>query len=148
MTQGVAALPADAERRLLILTPFGRDSELLCRMLEPDGFHCKACGKMSELAREAQAGAAALIVHEEALGRETAQLLEVVERQPPWSDLPIIVLTRTGADWTAVQEAIGKLGNVTLVERPVRIAALRSTIRTALRARDRQYQTRDYLRER
>jgi signal transduction histidine kinase len=148
VTSAVAGPSADAERRLLICTPFGRDSELLRKMLEPEGFRCTACRKMSELAREAQLGAAAVIVHEEVLGRETKQLLEVIERQPPWSDLPVIVLTRAGVDWAAVQQAVGQLGNVTLVERPVRVAALRSTIRTALRARDRQYQTRDYLRER
>jgi signal transduction histidine kinase len=143
-----AGRSADAERRVLILTPFGRDAELLCRMLEPDGFECRPCAGMAELAQEAGRGAGMLIVHEEALGREIRQLIETIERQPTWSDLPIVVLTRAGVDWTAVQEAVAPLGNVTLVERPVRVAALRSTVRTALRARDRQYQTRDYLRER
>jgi signal transduction histidine kinase len=139
---------AGAERRLLILTPFGRDAELLCKILEPDGFDCTPCTKMPELAREAAGGCAAVIVHEELLGRETLQLVQVIQGQPSWSDLPVIVLTRAGVDWTAVQELVAPLGNVTLIERPVRVAALRSTVRTAMRARDRQYQTRDFLRER
>ena len=136
------------ERRVLILAPIGRDAELMCRMLEPDGFECVAFKRMTELADEARRGAATVIVHEEALGREATALLEVIQQQPPWSDLPVVILTREGADSPMVQEAITKLGNVTLVERPVRVAALRSTVRTAVRARDRQYQTRDYLRER
>ena len=40
------------------------------------------------------------------------------------------------------------LGNVTLLERPTRVAALVSAVRTALRARQRQYQIREHLAER
>jgi signal transduction histidine kinase/ActR/RegA family two-component response regulator len=40
------------------------------------------------------------------------------------------------------------LGNVTLLERPARVAALVSAIRTAIRARERQYQIRAHLRHR
>ena len=40
------------------------------------------------------------------------------------------------------------LGNVTLLERPVRLATLLSAVRTALRARERQYQIREHLAER
>ncbi|HWI37271.1 MAG TPA: ATP-binding protein [Burkholderiales bacterium] len=148
MTTDGGARSADAERRVLILAPIGRDAELMCRMLEPDGFECVAFKAMPDLAAEARRGTATVIVHEEALGRQATALLEVIQQQPPWSDLPIVVLTREGADSPLVQEAMIKLGNVTLVERPVRVAALRSTVRTAVRARDRQYQTRDYLRER
>ena len=148
MTSAGAAPSADAERRVLILAPFGRDAELMCRMLEPDGFDCVPCGGMAELADEVRRGAATVILHEEALGRAATALLDAIRHQPPWSDLPVVILTREGADSPLVQEALAKLGNVTLVERPVRVAALRSTVRTAVRARDRQYQTRDYLRER
>ena len=37
------------------------------------------------------------------------------------------------------------LGNVTLLERPLRVATLNSTLKTALRARRRRYQIRDQL---
>ena len=40
------------------------------------------------------------------------------------------------------------LGNVTLLERPVRVTALASAVHSALRARERQYQTRAHLLER
>jgi signal transduction histidine kinase/ActR/RegA family two-component response regulator len=42
---------------------------------------------------------------------------------------------------------VSALGNVTLLERPVRVATLVSTVRTALRARERQYQIRRHLAE-
>ena len=139
MTAAGAASSAGAERRVLILAPFGRDAELMCRMLEPDGFECVACKRMADLADEGARGAATVILHEEALGRAATALLEVIQQQPPWSDLPVVILTREGADSPLVHEAMIKLGNVTLVERPVRVAALRSTVRTAVRARERQY---------
>ncbi len=68
--------------------------------------------------------------------------------QPPWSDLPVLILTRPGADSAETEEAVRTLGNVTLLERPVRLATLVSAVRTAIRARDRQYQIREHLAER
>ena len=51
------------------------------------------------------------------------------------------MLTRQGADSPrAPRRRCETLGNVTLLERPVRVAALVSAVRTALRARQRQYQ--------
>jgi signal transduction histidine kinase/CheY-like chemotaxis protein len=57
-------------------------------------------------------------------------------------------LTRPGANSSFVEHASSILGNVTLLERPTRVVALSSAIRSALRARARQYQTRAYLPER
>jgi len=64
----------------------------------------------------------------------------VLDLQPAWSDLPILVLARPGADSITVGEAVASLGNVTLLERPLRVAGLVSIVRSALRARMRQYQ--------
>ena len=72
----------------------------------------------------------------------------VFASQPPWSDLPVLVLTRPGADSAESSEAVRMLGNVTLLERPVRVATLMTAVRTALRARERQYQIREHLAER
>ena len=72
-------------------------------------------------------------------------LREILAKQPPWSDLPVLVLTRPGADSASLDEAVRTLGNVTLLERPVRSATLLSAVRTAIRARERQYQIRGYI---
>jgi signal transduction histidine kinase/ActR/RegA family two-component response regulator len=142
--QGLEAL----ERRLLLLAPFGRDGELLQKMLRKDGVETEVCASLAALALELERGAALLLISEEAIGRDAAILGDVIARQPPWSDLPVIVMTQRGADSPTVARALDLLGNVTLIERPVRIAALRSTVRTALRARERQYQMRTRLEER
>jgi signal transduction histidine kinase/ActR/RegA family two-component response regulator len=76
------------------------------------------------------------------------RLANVLRAQPPWSDLPVLLLTRWGADSETAGNAVRTLGNLTLLERPVRITTLVSTFRTALRARQRQYQIRGHLDER
>jgi signal transduction histidine kinase/CheY-like chemotaxis protein len=57
------------------------------------------------------------------------------------------VLARPGADSALVAQAISVFGNVTVLERPVRVATLVSTVRFALRARQKQYQIRAHLAE-
>ena len=41
--------------------------------------------------------------------------------QPPWSDLPVFLFTRPGADSPVLGDAVLTLGNVTLLERPLRV---------------------------
>ncbi|MCZ8258459.1 MAG: response regulator [Polaromonas sp.] len=89
-------------------------------------------------------GAGALLLVEEVISGKGMRLLaDYVATQPTWSDIPILLLTRSGADSQDVQRAVELLGNVTLVERPVRTIALISATRSAVRARERQYQVRD-----
>jgi CheY-like chemotaxis protein len=57
-------------------------------------------------------------------------------------------MTHQGADSPVTVQALQSLGNVTLLERPTRVSALVSAVRSALRARHRQHQTRLYLQER
>ena len=99
--------------------------------------------------RKLAAGAGAILLPEEAASpAHNAALRLVLASQPPWSDLPVLLLTRPGADSVESNEAVGMLGNVTLLERPVRLATLVTAVRTALRARERQYQIREHLAER
>jgi signal transduction histidine kinase/CheY-like chemotaxis protein len=130
-----------------VLAPVGKDAALVEAMLRKDAVACFACADFDGLSRELERGAAAILLAEEALPRD-GRLAELVHRQPQWSDLPVLVLTRPGADSAAAAQAIRTLGNVTLLERPVRVTTLASAVRSALRARERQYQTRAYLRER
>jgi PAS domain S-box-containing protein len=71
-----------------------------------------------------------------------------VSKQPTWSDFPFIVLTSghlyARADAQRIQ-IFESLGNVSLIERPLSIVSLSSTVKAGLRARRRQYQTRAML---
>jgi len=140
------ALREQLETRVLILASFGRDAELCRSVLR--GIDCAITPTLDALLTELGRGAGALLVAEEALSEDIVLLADFVARQPPWSDLPVLVLTQRGADSPSALRALDMLGNVTLLERPLRVAALLSTVRAALRGRARQYQTRAHLRER
>ena len=112
------------------------------------GIDCEICADLRCVTRELERGAGALLLAEEAIASGAEPLAGIIARQPPWADLPILVLAHRGADSPSVTEAVHTLGNVTLLERPIRVAALASAVRSALRARDRQYRTRAHLLER
>ncbi len=137
------------DRRLVFLAPTARDAATTQAMLAPADVEVHVCKDFGDVLRELRAGAGALLLPEEsATPPQVEALAGFLRSQPPWSDLPILLLTRHGADSEQVNEAVRMLGNVTLLERPVRIATLVSAVRTALRARERQYQIREHLAER
>src|SRR5688500_14259916 len=118
-------------------------------MLAPLGVDIHVCRGFADVLAELRAGAGAVLLPEEAATNVQIDAFESYLRaQPPWSDLPILLLTRHGADSEQANQAVRALGNVTLLERPVRVATLLSAVRTALRARERQYQIREHLAER
>ena len=140
---------ADAARfRVLTLLPTARDAQLTGDLLARDGIPVQGCGSDCDLADELVQGVGAVLVGEEMLADGVhAVLARAIREQPRWSDLPILLLTRTGPSSHAVEAAVATLGNVTLLERPLRIAGLLSTVRAALRARARQYQIQAHLEE-
>jgi len=136
------------ELRVLVLTLTAKDAELTRAILNRAGIECLACSSVQHVCDELQAGAGAVLIAEEAVVQSRDDcLIDWLAKQPPWSDLPLLVSARPGADSAAVAQAMDLLGNVTVLERPVRVAALVSAVRTALRARERQYETRDHLQQ-
>lgn len=131
------------EQRLLLLTPLGKDAELACRALERAGLRCTICKTLADVLAELPKGAAAILSTEEALpAGATGALSNYLSKQPPWSDLPILVLTKPGGESSWIKGAYERLYNLTLLERPVRSSTLISAARSALRARLRQYEVR------
>lgn len=90
-----------------------------------------------------------LLLAEEGLAAGGDVLAGWIEAQPEWSDLPVIVLSAGGAQRgsAARWRLFERLGNVTILDRPLHARALQSAVRSALRARERQYQTRSHLEE-
>lgn len=110
---------------------------------------CPDVGALIALAGE---GAGAAIFTEEVMqSAAIGALAEKLSVQPRWSDFPILVLTGSGTSTDITESAVrsrAPLGNVSLLERPLRPATLISAVRAALIARQRQYEIRDHLRER
>ena len=137
-------VPVEAEERVLLLVPTKKDAQITRSLLVRAGLPCVACGSVGELAREARKGVAAILIAEDAISTKgIEELVSSLETQPPWSDIPVIMLIR-GRDaapgWLA---ALRSLRNVTLLERPAPMRSVLSAVQAAVRARHRQYQIRD-----
>jgi signal transduction histidine kinase len=133
----------------LVIAPAGRDAAVIGHLLasarlehgtDPDGELLLAA-----LASGETAGA---IVTDDALARiSPARLRDAIERQPPWSDYPFILLTRRGESRQG-SRAIEGMVNVTILERPLHPASLISAARAALRGRTRQRLAAQHLAQR
>lgn len=135
------------DERVLVLMPTSRDGERARRVLRQQGLDCTICQDMAELCQQLATGAGAALLTEEALtAAQSAQLAEALRRQPPWSDFPLVIMSRPGR--TERPGTLRESMNVFLVERPVRLRSLRSAVRTALRSRRHQYEVRSHLIER
>jgi signal transduction histidine kinase len=108
------------------------------------------CANVRCLFSEMLSGAGALVIAYEALSDTGIdELAAVLDQQPTWSDIPILVFMPTAGSRfaEASQATFDRLRNVTLMPRPISIAILVSSLRAALRARRRQYLVRGLLEE-
>nr|MDQ6880829.1 response regulator [Pseudomonadota bacterium] len=138
------------ELRVLVHAPRGRDATVVKGVLEPR-HTAHVCDDPHELLRRMDEGAAAAIVTEEALSNRTLVegLTAWLAVQPSWSDFAFIVLaTRHPAPRSPYAvSSLHSLGNVILLERPLNAETLASAADAAVRARGRQYATRQHLQE-
>jgi len=139
--------PANA--RILILTPIGRDGAASADLLNRAGLQAYVCKDLDELTARIRADTLAVLLAEEALfGKDLAVLSEWVRMQPPWSDLPFVVLTGQVAHssiGTWRHNLVAALRNVSLLERPVQAITMRTAVQAAVRSRERQYELRELL---
>ena len=145
-SRGADALP------VAVLTPTGQDGRVAQRVLSREGLDPRLCKDMADvcaLIEKDEIGV--LLLAEEALApAERDRLFESLDRQPSWSDVPIVILT--GEDELSgalprTLRGVAQKGNVTLLERPVRVTTLMTVIRSGLRARQRQLDVRAHLQE-
>jgi signal transduction histidine kinase len=139
-------LEATSERAI-ILAPLGRDSQIALMMLNEAGYDGVIARDLADLCAELENGAGLLLIASEALlGSDIEPLFGLIEQQPAWSDLPIVLMTHHGGPEQNPASRLGpQLGNVTFLERPFHPVTLISLVTTALRGRRRQYEARDRL---
>ncbi len=136
----------EIELRSLVIAPTGRDGELICNLFASQSIACELFPTAESARIEASVGAGTVIMAEEALcaldiDRWAAQIAE----QPSWSEMFFILLTVPGQRSRKRMLAQQPLGNMVLLERPVRPETLLSTVQAALRSRRRQYEMRDHM---
>ncbi|NLY00039.1 MAG: PAS domain S-box protein [Rhodopirellula sp.] len=138
------------EHQVLAIAPTGKDARATREVLASAGIKATICADMAGLCRQLDSGAGAVLLTDESLKPEgsLAALAAALQRQPKWSDVPIVLLASGGADSPIAMQALRGLQNVLVLDRPVHLPTLVSAVRTVLRSRQRQYEIRDYLTER
>ncbi len=136
--------------RVVILAPLGRDAAVVQQVLAEGGVVSVVAGDMVDVITKLREGMGVALVTEEALAAESAaELTEVLQAQPSWSDLPVLLLLASGDCFGSMSNPeVGLLraaGNVTVLERPLSRVTLVTAVQAALRARRRQYELRDLL---
>ncbi len=137
---------------VLVFAPFGKDTALIEKVLRQSAIAIRSFSSLTELEAAINEDAGAAVITEEVLQNGAITVLaQRIAMQPRWSDFPVMVLTGSGMSTESTESAVrsrAPLGNVTLLERPLRPVTLISAVRSALLARKRQYEVRDHLRER
>jgi len=148
-----------------VLAPVGRDAELIQTMLASAQLGVARVNTPEELVRriadEVQGTAPArigvVVATDDALGIDwSSRIADLLERQPSWSDLPIVLLAHsidaprghrweTSAGSAAEAERLMMRASVTVLDRPVRVATLVSAVRSGVRTRARQIEVRDLI---
>src|SRR6478672_708307 len=144
---GTAQHPPPDER-ILIFAPVGKDAPLTAEVLERANLSGRVCGTIDELCEEFLCGAAAILLTEEALEDTSIDaLMSCLRSQPAWSDVPILLFADAERSevYLRTLRLLEGLRNVILLERPIRLGAALSLIRSAIRGRQRQYELRDLL---
>ena len=122
-------LTAPNELRVLLQLVTSRDTDIAISMLARSGIVAEACEDAAALAHEMTEGTGAVVIAEEVLDDQGyGRVLQALRSQPPWSDLPVIVAARSGAEALESSEALEQLGNVTVLERPMRVSSLASSV--------------------
>ncbi|WP_414664352.1 sensor histidine kinase [Horticoccus sp. 23ND18S-11] len=134
------------------MAPIGADGANICSVLARAGMVPQMCRTNTDLRAGVAGECGAILLTEEALTEELRRELSAAfAAQPPWSDIPVIMISSVGTSNSGPRAAAklqGPRRTVTLIERPLRSVTLLATLNTVLAARRRQYEIRDLLNER
>jgi len=131
--------------RVLILAPRGRDAFVAADLLRRGAISAEIVPDLATLVAELARGVAAVLITEEALvAGDRSALAAWVAAQPAWSDLPFVMLANGGRAprSAAAAQRLDELGNVVMLERPLHAEAMLGAVRSAIKARQRQYELR------
>ncbi len=133
----------------IVFAPAGRDARVAAQVLAEAGIASEIAASAREFLDALRRGAGFALATEEALrDADPRDLASFVRGQPEWSDFPFILLTDQGGGLERnplAARLLEILGNVTFLERPFHPTTLVSLSRSALRARQRQYEARGRL---
>ncbi len=133
--------------RFVAVAPLGRDGELICGFLKSSGFVCERVKSIVEVEQILSSLLLGLILTDEALtGEGIDSLRRIIDAQPRWSDLPVMLITsgpnepRAAAIATRIRLEIRSL---ILLDRPVRKELFLSAVQVVYTSRLKQLEVRD-----
>ena len=151
----------DGSETVLMLTSDRNEAASVASLLDGQRLHTRIYADLpaltadlaAELAAGLHAGPEAVVIDGSALrDADLSGLADRVAAQPPWSDLPFILLAEreaggnpAAAGHGALPGVTAALGNVMVLERPISRSNLLSAVRVAVRARQRQRQVRGHI---
>jgi PAS domain S-box-containing protein len=137
----------DASGVVHIVAPFGRDAHSIASVLNAAGLRTTIHDSLSGLVDALDGDVGAVVVTEEAVTKGAGVLLEPLSRQPSWSDIPFILLRSPRSKKRPLADPDLQLAlNIVELDRPLGSSSLLSSVRSALRARDKQFLVRDQMR--
>lgn len=136
---------------LIICAPLRGDAASLQRLFT-QGYHTRYLASLDEVAAALGDETGIIVFTEEALRQNMGALSEALERQPTWSDIPLVLLAsdakRSGRGNDLLRRQLPAAAtNVVILERPLSGASLLSSVAAAWRSRLRQFEMRDRLSE-
>lgn len=129
---------------ILILAPLGKDATRAAAVLEEAHMRSEIVKDVHHLCERLTKLAGAVISTEEAINNGDLDLiLETLDNQESWSDIPLILITSEKQRFDRTKKIIdhfGAVGNISLLERPFSVMTLVTMTKVAIRSREKQYQ--------
>lgn len=138
--------------RVLIVAPYGRDAESLAQLLTRERYSPEVHRDLSGVAAALGDDTGVIVLTEEALTHGLSDLVGALDAEPAWSDIPFILLSapsraRSGSTLPLRHGLPPSITNVVVLERPLGSLTLYTSIASAMRARQKQFEMRDRLRD-
>ena len=140
----------DLALAVAILAPRGRDAAVAAALLDKVGIASVQARDLPALAGLVGVTIGVALVTEEALvAADEGLLQQALADQPSWSDVPFIVLANGTSRHRSdrAKARIDALQNGVVLSRPLHAEELVRAVRSALKARARQYEARDRMHE-
>ncbi|HSI28250.1 MAG: PAS domain S-box protein [Methylophilus sp.] len=137
---------------VLILASLGRDAEYCQTLLSSSEIDAQVVHSVHELALSVNDETGAILLTSESIARiDLAILIDALNAQPSWSDIPFIYLAPAKLVSSHTSSSVvrnllpERISNVMVLERPLSRESFISAVKSALFARVRQYVIRDQL---
>ena len=133
---------------VLIFTPVGRDGALTQELLSRAAIDSVVFATMDALCAAIDEHAAAIILTEEVFEDSGYECLaRALRAQPPWSEIAVLLFagSEDASASPRTVDLLDQFANITMLDRPIRVAVAISIIRAAIRARLRQLELRDLV---